>query len=79
MALTKEDRVAIYNALDAEERKASQAFDKACACFDTTPDVYGGSVERETAAVMMNLRKAQLDAARAAASEYFNAYVLEAA
>jgi hypothetical protein len=79
MALTIENRLAIYKALEAEERKASKMFDKAAAYYDITPDGYGGTAEREAASVMMNLRKAQLDAARAVATEYFNTYICEAA
>jgi hypothetical protein len=78
MALTIENKRAIYAALAVEEQKASRVFDKACAFVDITPDVYGGSPERELAVVMANLRKAQLDAARAAATEFFNSYIREA-
>ncbi len=77
--LTREQHVAIYRVLADEETKARKAVAKAHAAYDTAPAAYGGSVERETAAVLINLRADQYMAAQRAAADYFNAYIANAA
>lgn len=75
MALTREDRLAVYRALADEEQKARKAVAKAQSAYDTAPTAYGGSVERELAAVLLNLRGEQYMAAQRAAAAYFDAYL----
>ena len=79
MALSLEQHAAIYQVLADEERKARKAVAKAQTAYDSAPTAYGGSVERETAAVLINLRADQYMAAQRAAADYFNAYIKDAA
>ena len=79
MALTLEQRTQVYTVLADEEAKARRAVVKAEKAYDNAPTSYGGSVERETAAVLLNLRKAQAAAASAAAAAYFDTYIKDAA
>lgn len=79
MALTLEQHLAVYRALADEEHKARKAVAKAQSAYDKAPIAYGGSVERETAAVLINLRADQYMAAQRAAADYFNAYIVNAA
>lgn len=78
MSLTIEQRTQVYTVLADEETKARRAVRKAERDYDNAPAAYGGSVERETAAVLLALRKAQCDAAHAAAAAYFDAYIKNA-
>ncbi len=78
MALTHEQHLAVFRILADEEHKARKAVAKAQAAYDTAPVAYGGSVERETAAVLINLRAEQYMAAQRAAAAYFDAYIKEA-
>ena len=76
MALTIEQHIQVYHALDAEVKKAAKAAAKAEKAYNDAPVSYGNSsVERETAAIVLSLRNANRDAAYAAASSYFNTYI----
>jgi len=79
MALTYEQHLAVYRVLADEEHKARKAVAKAQTAYDNAPTAYGGSIERETAAVLINLRADQYMAAQRASSAYFDAYIKNAA
>jgi triosephosphate isomerase len=79
MALTKEHRAQVYSVLHNEIEKARKALKKAEAAYERAPALYGGSVEREAAAMLVNMRREQYQAARLVASEYFDAYIAPAA
>lgn len=79
MSLTIEQRMQVYRVLDAEANKAAKAAAKAQTHYHNTPASYGGSVERETAAMLLSLRNAQRDAAYAVVNAYFNDYIKDAA
>ena len=78
MTLTLEQRTQVYAVLADEEATARRAVAKAEKAYDDAPTAYGGSIERETAAVLLDLRKAQAAAATAAVGEYFDAYIKDA-
>jgi hypothetical protein len=75
MALTLEQHTEVYAVLADEVSKASRAVVKAEKAYDSAPYAYGGSVEREAAAVLLNIRKAQYEAANKAANDYFDRFI----
>lgn len=75
MALTIEQRTEVYAILSDEVAKASRAVVKAEKAYDNAPYQYGGSPEREAAAVLLQIRKAQYEAANNAANDYFNRFI----
>jgi hypothetical protein len=79
MALTHEQHLAVFRILADEENKARKAVAKAQTAYDNAPIAYGGSVERETAAVLLNLRAEQYMTAQRATAAYFDAYIKDAA
>lgn len=79
MALNLEQRKQIYNLLANETAKADRAFAKAKVDYHNASTCYGGSVEREIAAVLLSLREAQRAAAYTASNDYFDAYLKDAA
>lgn len=75
MALTFEQHVAVFNALQKEQIKAQKAYIAAKKIADNAPYEYGGSEEATIACVILDLRKAQYDAARYAVDAYFKNYL----
>lgn len=77
--LTHEQHADVYMVLDREVEKASRALSMAIRASENVAYAYGGSVEAEAATVIVNMRRAQLDAARQIARQYFDSYIAPAA
>lgn len=75
MPMTKAQYAEIYFHLDSEVAKARKAVDKAAKALDEVPYVYGGSVEAEIANVILQMRKAQHEAANNVAKSFFENYI----
>lgn len=75
MALTIEQHTEVYAVLADEVAKASRAVVKAEKAYDNAPFQYGGSPEREAAAVLLQIRRAQYAAANEVADDYFNRFI----
>lgn len=75
MALTIEQHAEIYKILEAEVVKASRAVIKAEKAYEKAPYEYGGTPEREAAAVLLDVRYDQYRVAQQAAADYFTRYI----
>jgi hypothetical protein len=73
--LTHEQHAEVYEILDREITKASRALSMAIRASENVAHAYGGSVEAEATAVIVEIRRAQLAAASGAARDYFNSYI----
>lgn len=73
--LTHEQHAEVYEILDREITKASRALSMAVRASENTAYTYGGSVEAEAAAVIVEIRRTQLAVASSAARDYFDRYI----
>jgi hypothetical protein len=71
MSLSYSDKRKVFEALQQEVKAASKALQKARMTADSADYEYGGSIECELAAAVLEVKKAQYEAAVAAADRYY--------